>query len=71
MMMRCTYCGSAAHTVVNCPKTSAGSVSRALLHCTYCGARDHDVCACPKTWSGGAARAWHPESVADHFVEEG
>lgn len=39
------------------------------MHCSYCGARDHDINACPKTFSGNAARAWHPHTVADHFIK--
>lgn len=66
--MRCSYCGSTSHTIALCPKTHAGSSARTHLRCTYCGGRDHDIKACPKTWGGSAARAWHPESVADHFI---
>jgi hypothetical protein len=40
------------------------------MRCTYCGGTDHEIAACPKTWSGNAARAWHPNSVADHFVRD-
>ena len=40
------------------------------MRCSYCGSKEHNVEACPKTWGGNAARAWHPESVADHFVED-
>ncbi len=68
--MRCSYCGSPLHTVAHCPKTWSGSVARRQLCCTYCGAHDHAVAACPKTWSGNAARAWHPDTVADHFVKD-
>lgn len=68
--MRCTYCGSGAHSYANCPKTWGGSARRARMRCTYCGERDHDVKGCPKTYSGSAARAWHPDSVADHFVKD-
>lgn len=68
--MRCTYCGRPGHTEANCPKTHAGSVARQHLHCTYCGGKEHAVKACPKTWGGDAARAWHPDSVADHFIED-
>ena len=68
--MRCAYCGSNGHTIALCPKISAGSAARNRLRCTYCGGRDHDVAACPKTWNGNPARAWHPESVADHFIED-
>ena len=69
--MRCTYCGSSRHTIELCPKTHNGSVARNRLRCTYCGARDHDVDGCPKTHAGNAARAWHPASVADHFILDG
>lgn len=68
--MRCSYCGSGGHTYANCPKTSGGSVRHAQMRCTYCGGRDHEIEACPKTWGGSAARAWHPETVADHFVKD-
>lgn len=63
--VRRAYCGSGGHTAVLCPKTHGGSAAR--LRCTYCGARDNDIAACPKTWNG---RAWHPDSVADHFVDD-
>ena len=66
--MRCTYCGSNRHTYALCPKTHGGSVARLHLRCFYCGSRDHDDKACPKTYDGNAARAWHPETVADHFI---
>jgi hypothetical protein len=66
--MRCSYCGSLSHTKANCPYTLSGSVRRTRIRCTYCGARDHEIAACPKTWDGNAARAWHPNTVADHFV---
>lgn len=65
--MRCSYCGSGAHTLALCPKTAGGQAARNRLRCGYCGARDHDAKACPKTWAGNAARAWYPERVADHF----
>lgn len=68
--MRCTYCGSRAHTLALCPKTYSGSAARTNLRCTYCGAKNHDIAACPKTYAGNAARAWHPESVADHFTTD-
>lgn len=68
--MRCSYCGSRAHTIKLCPSTYAGSVARMHLRCTYCGGRDHDVQACPKTHDGNAARAFHPETVADHCVRD-
>ena len=68
--MRCTYCGSGAHTLANCPSTWGGSSMRAHMRCTYCGSSRHNVDACPKTYSGNAARAWHPESVTDDFVED-
>lgn len=68
--MRCGYCGSYEHTIKLCPRTYAGSVARMHLRCTYCGGRDHDVQACPKTHDGNAARAFHPETVADHFVRD-
>lgn len=68
--MRCSYCGSERHTEALCPHTYAGSPARMHLRCTYCGGRDHDIKACPKTWGGSAARAWHPDSVADHFVKD-
>lgn len=68
--MRCTYCRRPGHTESLCPKTHAGSVARQHLRCSYCGGRDHDVQACPKTHAGSAARAWHPDSVADHFIKD-
>lgn len=66
--MYCTYCGSHRHTEELCPKTHSGSAACTHLRCTYCGGRDHDINACPKTYGGSAARAWHPDTVADHFV---
>ena len=68
--MRCGYCGSSRHTLANCPKTWGGQANRNAMRCSYCGSREHNVEACPKTWSGNAARAWHPESVANHFVKD-
>lgn len=68
--MRCSYCGSHAHTVALCPKTARGSVARLNLRCGYCGSTDHDIQACPKTYAGNAARAWYPDSVADHFKKD-
>lgn len=68
--MRCTYCGSERHTYRNCPKTWGGSALHARMRCSYCGAGSHEIEACPKTWGGNAARAWHPDSVADHFVKD-
>ncbi len=68
--MRCTYCGSHAHTIANCPKTWGGSANRNNMRCDYCGATDHNLSACPKTFSGNAARTWDPESVAEDFVKD-
>jgi len=68
--MRCTFCGSKEHNIKNCPKTWSGSANRNNMRCTFCGSKEHNVMACPKTFSGNAARAWHPESVADDFVED-
>lgn len=68
--MRCAYCGSHAHTLRNCPKTWGGSVRHLQLRCVYCGERDHEIEACPKIYSRSAARAWHPGSVADHFIKD-
>lgn len=68
--MRCTYCGSGLHTIALCPHTWGGSAARNRLRCTYCGGTDHDIKACPKTYSGSAARAWHPDTVADHFIKD-
>lgn len=69
--MRCAYCGSQLHTVTNCPRTWGGSARRQKMRCAYCGSHEHEVKACPKTFSGSAARAWHPETVADHFILDG
>lgn len=68
--MRCTYCGSAAHTRALCPSTHSGSAARLRLRCTYCGSREHEIEACPKTYSGNAARAWYPDRVADHVKKD-
>lgn len=68
--MRCTYCGSQLHTVVNCPSTWAGSARRAAMRCSYCGAPDHKVSACPQTWEGSARRAWDEDSIRDDFVRD-
>jgi len=68
--MYCSYCGSYAHTIQNCPKTYSGSANRNNMRCTYCGSTQHNVNACPKTFDGNAARAWDPESVSDDFIED-
>lgn len=68
--MRCTYCGSNAHTKALCPHTASGSAARQRLRCTYCGSHEHNIQACPKTYSGNAARAWYPDRVADHFKKD-
>lgn len=68
--MRCSYCGAMGHTSKLCLHSYSGSAARANLRCTYCGGTDHEIQACPKTYSGSAARAWHPDSVADHFVTD-
>lgn len=68
--MYCGFCGKNTHTIVNCPKTAGGSINRSRMYCVFCGLKDHNVEACPKTFSGNAARAWHPESVADHFIKD-
>lgn len=68
--MRCTYCGARTHTERNCPKTANGQMNRARMRCEYCGSDQHNVDACPKTFNGSADRAWHPESIADEFVED-
>ena len=51
--MRCTYCGSAGHTIGYCPKTAGGQANRRDLRCSYCGARDHNYEACTKHAGGG------------------
>ena len=68
--MRCSYCGSALHTIVNCPKTWDGSSNRLHMRCSYCGSKEHNIAACPKTFDGSAARAWYPDDVADDFVKD-
>lgn len=68
--MRCTYCGSNLHTVVNCPKTWGGQANRRAMRCAYCGSREHTIRACPKTWGGSAARKWYPDDRADDFVKD-
>lgn len=66
--MWCSFCGSRAHTLPNCPKTWGGQANRTAMWCSYCGARDHNLPACPKTWGGSAARAWRPDTVQDDFI---
>jgi hypothetical protein len=68
--MYCTFCGRKTHTITNCPSTASGQSNRLHMRCAYCGARDHNIEACPKTWHGSAVRAWHPETVADHFIKD-
>lgn len=68
--MRCSYCGSNYHTLLNCPKTYCGSAHREHMRCTYCGGTDHTIEGCPKTYGGSAARSWYEDSVADHFVKD-
>ncbi len=68
--MCCSYCGSRAHTIENCPKTWSGSSNRLHMRCSYCGSHEHNVKACPKTWNGNAARVWYPDSVAKHFIKD-
>jgi hypothetical protein len=68
--MRCSYCGKKTHTIKNCPSTANGQSNRLHMFCTYCGSKQHNITACPKTFSGNAARAWHPNNVADDFVED-
>jgi uncharacterized Zn-finger protein len=68
--MRCSYCGSALHTLPNCPKTFGGQINRGQMRCSYCGSRNHNIKACPKTWGGSADRAWNEDAVEDHFVKD-
>jgi len=68
--MYCTYCRSHEHTIKNCPKTWGGSTNRQHMYCTYCASREHNIEACPKTYAGNAARAWHPDTVADHYIKD-
>jgi hypothetical protein len=64
-MSRCTYCGSALHTVNLCPKTYAGSSARVHLRCTYCGGRDHNYEGCPKI------RAAHTVKPENRILDKG
>lgn len=68
--MRCGYCGSQLHTLVNCPKTAGGQANRNRMYCGYCGAKDHNMNACPKTFQGNAYRSWHPELISNHFIKD-
>jgi hypothetical protein len=68
--MYCGYCGSALHTLANCPSTWGGSTRRANMRCSYCGGTDHNVNACPRTYDGSAKRNWHKDDVADDFIED-
>ena len=70
MYMWCSFCGSKAHVIDNCPKTARGSIRRMHMRCNYCGSKDHEVQACPKTVSGNAARAWNPKSVEQYFIKD-
>jgi len=64
------YRKSDGHTIKNCPRTAPGLCNRRNMYCTFCHGRDHTIEACPKTYPGFTARKWHPESVADHFIQD-
>jgi hypothetical protein len=68
--MYCSYCGSHAHTLRNCPKTAQGQSNRLHMRCSYCGSRKHNAQACPKTFAGNAAMAWNRDSIKDAHVND-
>jgi len=65
VLMRCTYCGSGCHTILNCSKTWSGLRNRAMMRCTYCGKTDHRIEACRKTHGGR-----RDSSTEDFYVKD-
>lgn len=63
--MKCTYCGSAKHTIKNCSKTNDGWINRMHMYCIRCGSKKHNVKACPRI-----CRPVIREQLHDHYIKD-